>query len=122
MKTNKKQIKDLELWEVDYLVAGLEGLEAKIKDNRCLVKDSISFYSYSPTTNPSQAWPIIEKTEIRLMCEDNKKWWAEIRLFNDGKIAFNTSYDKAIVAIGKTPLEAAMRCYVASKFGDEMSL
>jgi hypothetical protein len=34
----------------------------------------------------------------------------------------STNYDQTINAYGPTPLIAAMRCYVASKMGDDIEL
>jgi len=109
----KKQIKNLSLHELDFLVAKDEGLDVKIyKDDlgdSCLAKakEGITWHTYSPTTNPSQAWPIIERDRINITYGDNNSYsWI------DGG---NGKY-------GKTSLEAAMRCYVASKFGDEVDM
>ncbi|MDD3644361.1 MAG: DUF2591 family protein [Bacteroidales bacterium] len=104
----KKQIKDLELYQIDFLVAKVEGLESIINENRCLIKDLISFYGYSPTTNPSQAWPIIECERIKISPQYNDDWYANIGLL--------------VTGYGKTSLEAAMRAYVASKFGYEVDM
>ena len=76
----------------------------------------------SPSTDWALAGPIIERQKIRLSVEDNGTWWAERRLFDDGHQAYATSYDKATVSNGPTPLIAAMRCYVASKLGDEVEV
>ena len=66
--------------------------------------------------------PIIEREKIRLSVSDAGIWWAERRLFDDGRQAYTTSYDKAIGRKGTAPLVAAMRCYVASKLGDEVEI
>ena len=118
----KKQIKDLELWEVDFLVAKAEGLDPITETTHAsgeyykyviIEIKSTYFDKYSPTTNPAQAWPIIERERISIdTCEYDDKdndWLATI-----GEL-------KAF-SYGKTSLEAAMRCYIASKFGDEVSL
>jgi len=112
----KKQIKDLELWEIDYLVGKAEGLKPYISENNCfiIVNEDWKFEDYSPTTNPSQAWPIIESERVTIEpCEDdsgNDTEWLSIK----GEL-------KAF-SYGKTSLEAAMRCFVASKFGDEVDI
>jgi len=60
---------------------------------------------YSPSTNWSQAGPIIEREQISL------------KVFPDGWTAWcGDPMD------GSNPLEAAMRCYVASKLGDEVDI
>lgn len=111
MKNSKKQVKDLELWEIDYLVAKTEGKKVKLIDDGkygkyLMLNDCV----YSPTTNPSQAWPIIERERIKISPNfgSNNGWYA--------------SKDLLLITNGKTSLEAAMRCYVASKFGDEVEI
>jgi hypothetical protein len=62
---------------------------------------------YTPSTDWAQGGPIIEREEIAIFLEYPKEWGA-----TDG------NYSKG----GDTPLIAAMRCYVASKLGDEIEL
>ena len=108
----KKQIKDLSLHEVDYLVAKAEGLNPTIKRKICIIKDNDDIWMvYSPTTNPSQAWPIIEREGINIYWMAPCEWCSET--------AGGDSYAKGH---GKTSLEAAMRCYLASKFRDEVEI
>ena len=64
--------------------------------------------SYSPSTNWAQGGPIIEREHICLMYYPTH-WSA---LAETGQRHSR----------GTTPLEAAMRCYVASKLGDEVQL
>jgi hypothetical protein len=105
----KKQIKDLELWEVDFLVAKTEGFDVFIKDNKCFIKficpQTVDIYS--PTTNPAQAWPVIDRERIALhpVKQHYVSW-----------IGLSDKFR------GKTSLESAMRCYIASKFGDEVEI
>jgi hypothetical protein len=75
--------------------------------------DILSGY-FSPSTNWSQGGPIIEREEIDTYCHESPKsgcgWWvAEIT----GAKAKGR---------GNSPLEAAMRCYVASKLGAEVEI
>jgi hypothetical protein len=102
----KKQIKDLEPWEVDCLVAKAEGFDAiVIRNNECYIAN----WKYSPTTNPSQAWPIIERENIYISKPKSFPiWYASINNYN--------------LTEGRSMLEAAMRCYVASKFGGDVEL
>jgi hypothetical protein len=101
----KKQIKDLSLHELDFLVAKAENLDdPRLKNFGALINIDGEFKIYSPTTNPSQAWPIIERERIKISPQYNDDWYANIGLL--------------VTSYGKTSLEAAMRCYVASKFGD----
>ena len=58
---------------------------------------------YSPSTDWAQGGVIIEGEQLSIECIDSERWlcgWSE----------------------GATPLTAAMRCYVASKLGDEVEL
>jgi len=64
---------------------------------------------YSPPTNWSQAGPIIERERIGL------KWLDGVSLWEAESAYYPTMH-------GPTPLIAAMRCYVASRLGDEVEL
>jgi hypothetical protein len=66
---------------------------------------------YSPSTDWSIGGPIIEREKIELVPSvDGKVWYAE-------------SLDRqARVERCPTPLIAAMRCFVASKLGDEVEI
>jgi len=68
------------------------------------------------STNWSEGGPIIDREGINTWPERNvkgkiKKWCAD-----------NTGYDDAMFADGPTPLIAAMRCYVASKLGNDVDV
>ena len=69
-----------------------------------------SEYVYRWHQSWSQGGPIIER-EFLAIEGDYNEWRA--RLFDDGRI---------FEADGPTPLVAAMRCYVASKLGDEVDV
>ena len=62
-----------------------------------------------PTQNWSQGGPIIEREKIAVRYDVERFGW--VADFGDGKCWF-----------GATPLIAAMRCYVASKLGDEVTI
>lgn len=115
----KKKISELELYEIDYLVAKAENLKHILKDKnkkQCLTRNSYYdfWHEYSPTTNPSQAWHIIEREGITItpyIIDDGvvKSWRSHINIV-DG------------YCIGKTSLEAAMRCYCASIYDEEVEI
>jgi len=63
---------------------------------------------FKPSTDWSQGGPIIERERIRL---DPRGLWC----------AAHDTHEWT-ESIGPTPLVAAMRCYVASKLGDEIEL
>lgn len=65
---------------------------------------------YTPSTNWAQGGPIIEREKINLgwvFCDGREFWTATMYLAESE---------------GSTPLIAAMRCYVASKLGDEIEI
>jgi hypothetical protein len=76
---------------------------------------------WNPSTNWAQGGPIIEREMIQLtpkcMVNPLHGWAAAYRSFDE---------DDDIYALhrmrGKTPLIAAMRCYVASKLGDTVDV
>jgi len=68
------------------------------------IKTLVCLYArFNPSANWSQGGPIIEREEIWIEYTNNKPY-AKIR---NGEFIY-----------GSTMLIAAMRCYVASKFGD----
>lgn len=65
---------------------------------------------WTPSTNWSQGGPIIEREKIATVYRAGEYWLAY-------------TFDGAeFEGIGPTPLIAAMRCYVASKLGDEVEI
>jgi hypothetical protein len=70
---------------------------------------------YTPSTDWAQGGPIIEREGINLDNYAKNPQWS----------AWTPAPDQATgesQAYGPTPLIAAMRCYVASKLGDEIDL
>jgi hypothetical protein len=63
---------------------------------------------YSPSTDWAQGGPIVERERIELRGDGDESWIAYDNLNPAQK--------------GTTPLIAAMRCYVASKLGDEVEI
>ena len=76
-------------------------------------RGDISSYSepVSPSTNWAHGGPIIEREGINII--QSGSWLAEMDADHSGAV---------ISAEGTTPLIAAMRCYVASKLGDEVEI
>jgi hypothetical protein len=66
---------------------------------------------YSPSTLPAQGHPIIERELICTICPSTGDFW------DARKPTFPPDYVR-----GPTPLIAAMRCYVASKMGEEIDI
>ncbi len=63
---------------------------------------------WKPSTGWPQGGPIIEREEIAVWPDQEGGWWARITADED--------------YTGPTPLVAAMRCYVASKLGEEVEV
>ena len=89
---------------LDWAVAKCERLDVSVLGDSVLLwigKDSN--IDYEPSINWAQGGPIIEREGIALI----PGWTAERPGFS---------------ADGPTPLIAAMRCYVASKLGEEIDI
>ena len=87
---------------LDWAVGYVRGEKLRILERQIVWPED-----YSPSTNWAQGGPIIEREEIAILLEYPKSWWA-----TDGDTRSS----------GDTPLIAAMRCYVASKLGDEVEI
>lgn len=100
-------------FELDLAVANAEGLLAFGYENdkgRLLITLSSGNTEYfQPTMHWSQGGPIIERERISVGTHEDY-WSADITAGETGFIQGH----------GPTPLIAAMRCFVASKFGDEV--
>ena len=115
------RIKTSELTGValDWAVAKCEGVAAM----RCgagasaylaYVPKRTAYKKYAPSTNWAQGGPIIE----RMMLNEGLvlRCWVE-RQVCEASLDFPHKF-----SIGPTPLTAAMRCYAASKLGDEIDV
>jgi hypothetical protein len=102
---------------LDWAVAKCEGVALLDPHNNewelcwTLLGDNSGNY-YQPSTDWAQGGPILEREgiEIRRSFNSEHGAWQAIR----HQFKNNTS--------GPTPLIAAMRCYVASKLGDEVEI
>jgi len=93
---------------LDWAVAQCEGITDW--DSVDLVFRDDDFCWYEPSANWAQGGPIIERERINLdPSPDSPEWYGYYD--NHGKWHSNS-----------TPLIAAMRCYVASKLGDEVEI
>ena len=70
---------------------------------------AVDLWELSFSTDWAQGGPIIEREKIALSYDTGRFGW--VASFYDGDDVF-----------GGTPLIAAMRCYVASKLGDEVEV
>lgn len=108
MKTNELTGAALD-WAVNQ--ADEESEEASIDDGTLVLFRADSdggSVLYAPSTDWSQGGPIIEREKISVIEGTNDEWQA-------GKRPYKFYY-------GSTPLIAAMRCYVASRLGDEVEV
>ncbi len=97
---------------LDWAVAKCEGRGIEFDDPRdpWLTRDGIAdqpLHSYTPSTDWAQGGPIIQREHIAL--------WSEGYDWEAKQYGQHESW-------GETPLIAAMRCYVASKLGDEVDI
>jgi hypothetical protein len=112
---------------LDYWVAraeeldGIEfGQDGKFHGSICHVDESGNedWYIYSPSTDWSQGGPIIERELCPLVPYEDEKSAEGIWMFKG--IYKCQLKGMGFVGEGKTILQAAMRCVVASKFGEEV--
>jgi len=104
---------------LNWAVALCEGWEGttvsdKIGSYPWLIKGERNMHlkSFRPSTNWMQGGPIIEREGITILSVDDYEWCAAI-----GELYYEDDNQRS-----PTPLIAAMRCYVASKLGDEVEI
>lgn len=109
---------------LDWAVAKCEGMYVRPTRGGWFVFDSDAYaefrndynddklQAFRPSTNWAQGGAIIEREGITVAPDDVAPWCA----FIDRGTADDVIYS------GTTPLIAAMRCYVASKLGDNVEL
>lgn len=111
-KSIKIQTEDLVGAQLDYAVGKANGIDVEIRAGMCCYKGLNA--AYDPSTNWLLGGPIIEREHIMLEPSgENGAWCAQIwmpELIGWWHIE------------GKTPLIAAMRIFVRSKFGDEVEV
>jgi hypothetical protein len=101
--------------QLDWAVAKWEGKNGILHDDgitRCIViaaPSGVYKGTWKPTANWSQGGPIIEREGISVIFHDNGAWTASN---SNGKVCEE----------GVTSSIAAMRCFVASKLGDEVDV
>lgn len=97
---------------LDWAVAKCENLPIKKYEETgpWYIERAIIGYSYTPSTDWAQGGPIIEREgiELRINVEGEGELWMA-----------DTTYRSVE---GPRPLIAAMRCYCASKLGDEVEI
>lgn len=103
---------------LDWMVAKCEGIAvcepiAGI-DQRIEIRDpytgTYSYDFYTPSKDWAQGGPIIERERVATNFSVKRNCW------------FAENFMETDAESGTTPLEAAMRCYVASNLGDEVEV
>lgn len=90
---------------LDWAVAKCEGVD---EEAARLFHDE-----FDPSTNWAQGGPIIEREKISVDFDAD---------YDSGGPCAASTRDAPCYWVGPTPLIAAMRCYVASKLGDEIEI
>jgi hypothetical protein len=130
---------------LDWAVAKCEGFDPETLNTKTGVVYSLRYGVYTPSTDWSQGGPIIEREGISVIqlesesIPDARGFWQGKYQAQWGAVIgerhsleenhgsqgdyWGRSYhvDREAV-IGPTPLIAAMRCYVASKLGDNIDI
>jgi hypothetical protein len=107
---------------LDWAVATARELEVRIDGDSIQAwlldktsGDPLVLVYYRPSKNWSQGGPIIEQEKMTVgLCIGDTQWAADI--YEGSGLEIRAS------KTGPTPLIAAMRCYVASKFGDKVDI
>jgi hypothetical protein len=95
---------------LNWAVAKCEGVSVRWSAaHEQLLVEGYPYMVWQPSTNWAQGGPIIEREGIELTCTDEWK-------------AFMPFQSIPRDEDGPTPLIAAMRCYVASKLGEDVSI
>ncbi len=102
---------------LDWAVAKCEGVSVRWSAaHEQLLVEGYPYMVWQPSTNWAQGGPIIERIkgfQFKHWLESNREGQCQAEIHN---------YDGDWIAFGPTPLIAAMRCYVASKLGDEVEI
>ena len=114
-KENEMKTSELTGAALDWAVAEASGTPIYRSWKTLTRMDMDGQHYWQPSIDWSQGGPIIEREEINLdNYAKNPKWsaWTPAPDRESGEAQ----------AYGPTPLIAAMRCYVASKLGDEVEI
>ena len=104
MKVRTSELSGVQL---DWAVAQIEGYAEGPSGSFWITEDDC--VDFKPSSNWAQGGPIIEREGITVRRYTDALWDASI-----GSLDY--------IADGPTPLIAAMRCYVASKLGEEVGV
>jgi hypothetical protein len=102
---------------LDWAVAKCEGFNATQYESKRLAilhrRDDAQPRAFVPSSDWSQGGPIIERERITLECTSDTGWFTA---------EFRSNDKNRFPAYGPSPLVAAMRCYIASKLGDTVTI
>lgn len=101
---------------LDWAVAKLEGLEVRLLNGGTKMVLSNGDWWY-PSESWAQGGPIIERESMHVDCLRRADHY-RCAIWEAWPYATGTKH----IQQGPTPLIAAMRCYVASKLGDEIEI
>jgi len=96
---------------LDWVVAHCEKEETLISNGK--LNTFWTEDGYHPSTDWSHGGPIIQDDCIEISCICTTGWTPD---------TWSARHPQRVHATGKTPLIAAMRCYVASKLGDSVEV
>lgn len=117
MKTSDLSGKTLD-WAVEMCEKNASHISIDVYNGTLAIFKNNTFYCdekwFCPSTNWAQGGPIIEREEIST--ERRKPNFKDEQWGAQGWKAMQNYH------VGPTPLIAAMRCYVASKLGDEIDV
>jgi hypothetical protein len=104
--------------------ASLQGSDTKDRVKQALLlPDNFDGKHKSPSTDWSQGGPIIEREGIELLCNLTETEAARFKVAHaDWQAYYRQKRSTEQRKHGRTPLIAAMRCFVASKLGDEVDV
>lgn len=93
----------------------------RVSKTKKLYLNSEMNFPYEPSINWSQGGPIIEREKIEVT-PPVPNWWGGAEDTEWMATSLPVVRGEATLETGSTPLIAAMRCYVASKVGDEVEV
>jgi len=103
---------------LDWMVAKAEGHETTIDGYGCIIRRNNVIDRFEPSTDWGWGGPIIEREEIGIRrnapCSKGCEW--------QGSPSITAKGAGGKWGYGPTPLIAAMRCFVASKLGEEVDV
>jgi len=103
---------------LDMRVAMAEGLTARLCNDKSYV--IVDKAPYAPSTNPDTGYRIIEREHIATAYYPLADNWHADHPANVHDLYSNIGASQQVLYFGETVLIAAMRAFVASKFGEHV--